>query len=130
MTAGAHTERIDTTTVDLGDESILSGGEELATSRLVVILYAVDEVLGMLKSYADGDTLGADSDTALIERSEGIVSRMAGGEDKSVGTMSSTCHDDADSFAIFYDNVVDMCFKMHFTATRNDGMTYTLDDMW
>ena len=80
-TARTHTEGIDATLIDLGDEGIFGCGEILPPALLVVILYAVDEFGGVLKSHSNRQPLCLDLDAAPGKIAINIARTMTCGKD-------------------------------------------------
>jgi hypothetical protein len=126
--SGTHAEGIDPAAVYLLGKGISGGRQEVGPPFVGVVTEAVDEVLGMFKSEADGDGLGfegqADSMQIAIDIASGVSYGKDDGGDKVLSVGGTyTCH-----YTSMQEESLHTRGEMEFTVTGKDVVTDTLDD--
>lgn len=127
-TTRAHAEGEDPVTTHLGDEAV-GGRRQQRAVALAVVLYLVDELLGMLHADAEGEGLGLEEPAATGEEFVDVACRMAGGQDDGGGLyFIASGINDAAYTSVFDEEVGNTGVEMVFSSMIYNCFTHARDD--
>ena len=121
--ARAHTERIYTSPVCLRNETIFGCRKIFSPALLTMILYLVDQLLGMFQTDSHGNTFCFDRYLLLIKILIDIASRMACSQDNRAVESLSRIGFYTDHFIILQDQGIHTGLEIHFASTADNLFT-------